>query len=163
MDALDIQRRNLYKASGQGPTYKGNSMPASKATAIKAASTTTPNGMPTCKPHGMNCRTSERKPLTARKPVQLKPENRYLVVSQSGDPLVKSSFDSAWQRMIKMAIAENIITPEDRFSLHGLKHRGVTDTEGTRADKKDASGHKSDAAFNVYDHEMQTVKPPKMS
>ena len=96
------------------------------------------------------------------KPVQLKPENRYLVVSQSGDPLVKSSFDSAWQRMIKMAIVAEVITEAERFSLHGLKHRGVTDTEGTRAQKKDASGHKSDAAFNVYDHELQTVKPPKM-
>lgn len=107
--------------------------------------------------------TAERKKTIdrTRKPIGFKPEARYLVVSQSGDPLVKSSFDSAWQRMIKIAIKENVITAEQRFSLHGLKHRGVTDTEGTKAQKKDASGHKSDAAFHVYDHEIQTVKPPK--
>jgi site-specific recombinase XerC len=92
-----------------------------------------------------------------RKPVPLRADQRALVVSQSGDPLRKSSFDSAWQRLIREAIKSEAITPEQRFSLHGLKHRGVTDTKGTRAVKKDASGHKSDAAFGVYDHDPQVV------
>lgn len=92
-----------------------------------------------------------------RKPVPMRADQRALVVSQSGDPLRKSSFDSAWQRLIREAIKAGAITPAQRFSLHGLKHRGVTDTKGTRAAKKDASGHKSDAAFGVYDHELQVV------
>lgn len=41
-----------------------------------------------------------------------------------------------------------------RFGLHSLKHRGVTDTKG---DKKAASGHKTDAMMDVYDHSLPTV------
>lgn len=96
-----------------------------------------------------------------KRPVQLRPERRFLIVSQSGTPLRKSSLDSAWQRLMDAAVDADIISDEQRFSLHGLKHRGVTDTEGTRATKKDASGHKSDAMLDVYDHEIQVVEPAK--
>jgi hypothetical protein len=37
-----------------------------------------------------------------------------------------------------------VIAPEQRFTLHGLKHRGITDTKGKKAEKKEASGHKTD-------------------
>jgi hypothetical protein len=39
------------------------------------------------------------------------------------------------------AIEAKVITEEQRFTPHGLKHRGVTDTKGTKADKRQASGH----------------------
>lgn len=87
----------------------------------------------------------------------LRPEDRQLLVGQDGAALRKSSLDSAWQRLISLAIDSGTITTAQRFSLHGLKHRGVTDTEGTRAEKKDASGHRTDAAFGVYDHEVKLV------
>lgn len=47
----------------------------------------------------------------------------------------------------------------DRFSLHGLKHRGITDTKGNKGDKRTASGHKTEQALNGYDHEVPTVDP----
>jgi len=43
---------------------------------------------------------------------------------------------------------------DEHFGLHSLKHRGVTDTKGN---KKEASGHKTDAMMHVYDHSLPTV------
>lgn len=89
--------------------------------------------------------------------VPLRAEDRALVYSEDGSPLNKSSLDSAWGRLMDRAIATGVITAEQRFTLHGLKHKGVTDTRGTKADKKDASGHVSDKAFTVYDHDFAVV------
>jgi hypothetical protein len=61
--------------------------------------------------------------------------------------------------MITAAIAAGAIAQADRFSLHGLKHRGVTDTEGTRSEKQQASGHRSERMLDVYDHAVPTVLP----
>lgn len=90
--------------------------------------------------------------------VPLAPEGRPLVVGPDGERLDKSSLDSAWQRFIHMAMDPEQggpLTRPERFTLHGLKHKGVTDTEGTRAAKKDASGHQTDQSFGRYDHEFQ--------
>jgi hypothetical protein len=57
------------------------------------------------------------------------------------------------------AIEAGVIDRDSRFGLHGLKHRGVTDTHGTRAEKKRASGHKTDAMTAHYDHELAVVDP----
>ncbi|HYG06876.1 MAG TPA: integrase [Stenotrophomonas sp.] len=93
-------------------------------------------------------------------PVPLKPELRRLLVSQAGTPLTKSALDSAWQRMITMAIRDGIITADQRFGLHGLKHRGITDTAGNRADKQDAAGHATPEMTNRYAHDLPLVPPP---
>lgn len=95
----------------------------------------------------------------SKRPIPMKPELRVLMVAQDGAPLSKSGFDTSWQRMIKLAIDEGVITPEQRFSLHGLKHRGVTDTAGSAADKQHASGHKSAAMAAHYNHAIDTVEP----
>ncbi|MGQ7248845.1 hypothetical protein ACUN9Y_16100 [Halomonas sp. V046] len=50
-----------------------------------------------------------------------------------------------------MAIEEEVITKDERFGLHDLKRRGITDTQGTRHDKQEASGHRSAAMLDVYD------------
>lgn len=92
-----------------------------------------------------------------RVPVPIKPEERFLIVSQEGTPLSKSGLDTAWQRLIRKAIAAGIITAEQRFSLHGLKHRGITDTKGNKADKQTASGHKSEQMMHHYDHDRPLV------
>lgn len=89
--------------------------------------------------------------------VPLKATDRALVYSEDGSPLNKSSLDSAWGRLMDRAIVEGVITAEQRFTLHGLKHKGVTDTRGTKSEKKDASGHVSDKAFTIYDHEFAVV------
>lgn len=94
-----------------------------------------------------------------RSPVPIRAEDRPLLVGQDGGALRKGSFDSAWQHAIKLAITENVITAEQRFSLHSLKRRGVTDTAGTRADRKEASGHKSESMMDVYDFSVPLVNP----
>jgi integrase len=87
------------------------------------------------------------------------PGRRALIVTTGGEPITKSGFDSTWQRMITAAIAAGAIAQADRFSLHGLKHRGVTDTTGTRGEKQQASGHRSERMMDVYDHDVPTVQP----
>jgi site-specific recombinase XerC len=90
---------------------------------------------------------------------QLDPARRPLIVAQGGGKLSIDGLGTAWQRMIHAAIDAGAITADQRFGLHGLKHRGITDTAGNRAEKQDASGHKSAAMLDVYDHSVPVVKP----
>lgn len=92
-----------------------------------------------------------------RMPVPMRPEDRPLVVSTTGHPLARPVFNKAWRRMILGAIAAGVIAADERFSLHGLKHRGITDTQGTRGEKQQASGHRQEAMLDVYDHEVPVV------
>lgn len=96
-----------------------------------------------------------------RKVLQIAPEQRPLVVTATGGSLKKSSLDSTWQRMIHAAMKAKKITAEQRFSLHDLKRKGITDTAGTRADKQLASGHRTEAMLDVYDHSRPLVRPSK--
>lgn len=61
--------------------------------------------------------------------------------------------DSAHQRRDK-----KIVTQEERFSPHDLKRKGITDTPGTGAEKKDAAGL-SEAMMKTYDLSRLAVKP----
>lgn len=87
------------------------------------------------------------------------PSKRFIIVASHGGPLRKTSLDTAWQRFITLAIADGNIDPEDRFALHDLKRRGITDTTGTRADKQEASGHRDAKMMDVYDHSVPIVFP----
>jgi hypothetical protein len=93
------------------------------------------------------------------RPVPFKAQDRYLFITQTGTPLTKAGLDNAFQDLIRVAIEAGVIAEKDRFNLHGLKHRGITDTAGNKGDKKTASGHKTDAALEEYDHEVPTVDP----
>ena len=73
--------------------------------------------------------------------------------------MAKAGLDNAWQDLITAAIEAAVITREQRFTLHGLKHRGITDTKGKKAEKKEASGHKTDPMLDLYDHEVAVVEP----
>ncbi|AGI08432.1 Integrase [Xanthomonas citri subsp. citri Aw12879] len=64
--------------------------------------------------------------------------------------------------MITAAIEAGVIAEESRFTLHGLKHRGITDTRGTRAHKQDAAGHVTSQMTHRYDHELQVIAPPAL-
>lgn len=46
-------------------------------------------------------------------------------LSEKGEPLTKDGPDSAWQRLIKVAIRDGVISEEQRFSLHDLKRKGA--------------------------------------
>ena len=89
------------------------------------------------------------------RPVPIRAEDRRLLVSQEGTPLTKSALDSAWQRLIRMAIQQKVIEETQRFSLHGLKHRGITDS-AVEAD----GGHRTLAMRQRYNHRTPKVKPP---
>jgi hypothetical protein len=75
-----------------------------------------------------------REPNRGR-PVPIRADRRFVVVGESGTPLTKAGLDNAWQDLMHAAIEAKVISPEDRFSLHGLKHRGITDTKGTKRKK----------------------------
>ncbi|WFC43214.1 integrase [Pseudoxanthomonas sp. SE1] len=103
---------------------------------------------------------AHRRGVIARRgqPEQLRPENRFVFLSEDGEPLTKDGLDSAWQRLILKAIEAGVITEEQRFSLHDLKRKGVTDTKGTKRDKQDAAGL-TEPMMNVYDLSVPLVKP----
>ncbi|MDQ7735569.1 hypothetical protein QT231_22950 [Halomonas sp. SpR1] len=93
-------------------------------------------------------------------PISMHPESRPLIVATDGGSLRKSGLDTAWQRLMRLAIEEGIITKEERFGLHDLKRRGITDTKGTRHEKQEASGHRSASMMDTYDLSVPIVRWP---
>ena len=89
----------------------------------------------------------------------IRPEDRPLFVSEDGTRLTRSGWNTAWGRMMRKAVEEGVITKAQRFALHGLKHRGVTDTTGTPDVKKEASGHVTDSMGALYNHDIPAVEP----
>ena len=61
------------------------------------------------------------------------------------------------------AIRSGIISQDEYFTLHGLKHRGVTDTQGHLGDKQAGAGHVDQRMTARYNHELVEVKPPGKS
>lgn len=92
--------------------------------------------------------------------IPIRAEDRYLFVSEDGERLTEDGWQTAWGRMMRNAVKDGILCQEDRFGLHSLKHRGVTDTKG---DKRLASGHKTNAMLHLYDHEIPTVNQTQQS
>jgi len=91
--------------------------------------------------------------------ISIMPARRNIIVASHGGPLRKTSLDTAWQRFITLALEDEFITPEQRFALHDLKRRGITDTVGNRADKQEASGHRDPKMMDVYDLSVPIVSP----
>lgn len=87
------------------------------------------------------------------------PEQRFIFVAKDLAPLSKGALSSAWAQLMRLAVEEGIITREQRFTLHGLKHRGLTDTQGSRRLKQIASGHQTEAMVQLYDHDVPVVAP----
>lgn len=99
------------------------------------------------------------RPANRGKPVPIRPADRYVFVNQSGDRLTKGALDQAWQDFMRGAVESGALAPEQRFTLHGLKHRGITDTAGNKADKQTASGHRTPQMVERYDHDVPIVDP----
>lgn len=72
-------------------------------------------------------------------------EDRYLFVSEDGERLTEEGWQTAWGRMMRNAVKDGILSQDDRFGLHSLKHRGVTDTKGGQEGGK-RTQNKRDAA-----------------
>jgi len=101
-----------------------------------------------------------RREVWARIPgfvIPIQASRRVLVVNQAGQPLQREALKSAWDRGVRLALAEGVL--QKRFGMHAMKHRGVSDTAGTRDVKQQASGHKEARMLDVYDHELPLVKP----
>lgn len=81
-------------------------------------------------------------------------EGVYVIQDRNGQPITKTAFDSAWQRLKVKMDAAGI----EAFNFHDLKAKGVSDFEG---DKRVASGHRTAAMVAVYDRKKPTVKPTK--
>lgn len=91
--------------------------------------------------------------------VPLDPARRSLFNGTGGNALTRDGLDSAWYRMMNAAIDASVITQEDKFGLHDLKRRGITDTEGNRHDKQEASSHRNERMLDVYDLSLPEVNP----
>ncbi|TFH86620.1 integrase [Billgrantia azerbaijanica] len=94
--------------------------------------------------------------------VPLDPARRPLFIGTGGDALTRHGLDSAWFRMMAAAVDAGVITQEEKFGLHDLKRRGITDTHGTRHDKQEASGHRSERMLDVYDLSLPEVDPSSL-
>lgn len=92
-------------------------------------------------------------------PTPIQPARRPLIIASHGGALSKSGLDTAWQRFITKAIEAGEIQEEDRYGLHDLKRRGITDTTGNRADKQEASGHRDESMMDIYDLSVPLVDP----
>jgi site-specific recombinase XerC len=93
-----------------------------------------------------------------KRPEMLRAEDRCIFLGQGGEPLTRSGLDSAWQRLIHLAIEKEVITADQRFGLHDLKRKGGTDAAGNRGDRQDALGV-TDAMMKIYDQSVPRVKP----
>lgn len=89
--------------------------------------------------------------------VPLDPAKRVALVGDSGKQLLPNTIQLAWTNLMRRAIKNKAIRPEERFTSHGCKHKGVTDSPGNRHDKQQASGHRSERMMDVYDHEVPVV------
>lgn len=88
----------------------------------------------------------------------LRAEDRRLILGEDGGPLGIEALRTAWQRWMRLATGpDGALEPGERFTLHGIKHRGITDTD--RADRRAGGGHVTDAMAARYDHDLPAVKP----
>lgn len=94
-----------------------------------------------------------------KRPTPIRAEDRPLVVNMTGDAMLKSTFSSAWRRLMALATEKGVLTEAQRFGAHSLKRRGITDTPGTRPEKQLASGHVNEHMLEVYDFDLPVVAP----
>lgn len=55
-----------------------------------------------------------------KRPVPLRPDQRPLLVTQTGTPLARSTLKTAWQCLITAAIEAGVITKAERFRYTAL-------------------------------------------
>jgi len=77
-----------------------------------------------------------------------------LILGNRGKQLTREGFNTAMQRLKKLM--ENRGLEDQYWSLHLLKHKGVTDAKDNRI-----AGHVSEQMRNRYDHRVERIKPAK--
>lgn len=76
----------------------------------------------------------------------------YIIHDDHGQPIIESTFDSAWQRLMVKASHLGL---KERFTFHDLKAKGVSDFVG---DKQRAAGHRTARMADVYDRKVERIK-----
>ena len=94
-----------------------------------------------------------------RYPYPMNPKDRRLLVNRSGDSITSDGWHSVWRRFMENCVRDGIILEEEKFGLHGMKRRGVTDTKAGE-DKAQAAGLKSQQMVRVYDKSIPRVNTP---
>lgn len=74
----------------------------------------------------------------------------YLLHNANGQPLTKTGFDTAWQRL-QARVRKDGMEP---FHFHDLKAKGISDFAG---DKQAAGGHRTAAMVAIYDRKKPEV------
>lgn len=82
-----------------------------------------------------------------KKPVPMRADARPIFVGVHGDRMTEAGFSGMFGKAMRKFGG-------NRFSIHGLKHRGITDTSD-----KTAGGHKTEAMRQRYDHEVPKHRP----
>jgi hypothetical protein len=82
-------------------------------------------------------------------------ESMYVLQQKNGSPFALASFDQRWRKTIIKA-REVTGLPLD-FTFHDLKAKGVSDFEGTQAEKQFATGHKNQSQVATYDRKVPVV------
>jgi len=96
-----------------------------------------------------------RAAVTFAKAESGKVESMYVLQQKNGSPFALASFDQRWRKALIKARLETEL-PLD-FTFHDLKAKGISDFEGTTAEKQNASGHKSESQISIYDRKVQVV------
>lgn len=90
-------------------------------------------------------------------PAPIQPEHRYILVSKKGQRFAStSSIKTAVQRAKRAAYECGVLSPDEPFHFHGLKHRGITDSKNPAA-----GGHVDPRQMGAYDHAIELFEPPK--
>jgi integrase len=92
-------------------------------------------------------------------PTSTRAEDRWIFLNGDNMHIRRDAVSKVMKRLMDLAIEAEVITEEQRFTLHPVKRRGTTDTKGNRADKQTATGHKSAAMLDIYDMELPEVQP----
>lgn len=95
-----------------------------------------------------------------RMPTPMHPEDRLVLVNKFGAPVARNTLSNLWQTLMNQCVEQGVIADAGRFGLHDAKRKGITVTQGTRAEKRESSGHRTDAMMDVYDLSVPHTTTP---
>jgi site-specific recombinase XerC len=96
-----------------------------------------------------------RKAVATAKAEDSRIESMFVFQQKNGNPFALASFDQRWRKSIIKAREVTKLALD--FTFHDLKAKGVSDFEGTTAEKQFASGHKTESQIRVYDRKVAVV------
>lgn len=87
------------------------------------------------------------------------PDNVYLFTNTKGRPYTSSGLQTIWQRLMRTAIEDNILT--DRFRFHDIRRKAATDIESQfgRETARKLLGHIDQKTTAIYISGVKKVKP----